>query len=153
MSTIAVEIKNNKITFAYDSFNHKGQNVFTIGNITIAIDGSLKNIKFLKKYIEEITKESPVFLNDKFAVFDFFDKANFEFEPEDSLFITDSKKVYYFQPTIYTCMEIKEFDANGSGANYAIGAYKHNPNIKKAIEIACECDKESELPVNILEIA
>jgi|LakMenEpi03Aug12_release.lakeMendotaPanAssembly.Ray.scaffolds.fasta_scaffold01822_22 hypothetical protein len=166
MSIIVTQTTPKKIKFVFDSqmnyadYRYSIEKAFKVRNVIFGKSGDIRTDPYFKHFIEERTKNEDLILKDEDSVIELINKylefykdtPKAKFIELDSMLISDSKKAYYFQPTIYTCMEVKEFDTNGSGANYAIGAYKYSQDIKKAVEIACECDQESEMPVNVLEL-
>lgn len=164
MSIIAVEITKDKIRFAYDDMmNYNNQpyandkKVAKFGNIIIGIVGVITVRPYLYKFLSE---QKDLVLDDEYSVANLIDsfKKKYEglehvkFGEDESVLISDSKKVFYIKPEHYTCYEVTDFEVIGSGADFALGAYKANKDLVKSVEIAVDLNITCAKPIHLLEV-
>ena len=168
MSIIAVEKTKENITFAWDSLTiyyddeaHKDkEKVKDFGPITVGFVGYVRSRHYIYNYFKKITanKNSQFQLNDPFSVISIFDDfkkqykeiEHLKFDENDAIVISDRRRAFIYDPFKADCHEIKEFDAIGSGAYIAMGAYRVCKDIERSVGIACEMSIKCGLPVNKL---
>lgn len=164
MSVIAVQKTDTKIIFVSDSqmtyANQaylKTQKIVKVSNIMVGVTGKAKVMPFIKGYLLKIGGELE--LNSECDVIQLIQSVEKDaglstalFTDDVEMLISDGINVWLAHPESLTVFTVESFEAIGSGANYVIGAYKACEDIEKAIEIACEHDLYSSLPLNYEEV-
>ncbi|MFH1648719.1 MAG: hypothetical protein ABIA11_03290 [Patescibacteria group bacterium] len=158
MSIICVKKTKKDINFTwdtqtehYDQAYHDKEKVKRFKNLVIGFVGSTGNrnrlYTFLSKKITGNTHFSKIS-----DVVSLIDDSKVNFSDSDNILISDSKKIFNIHPQSVDCFEVEEFEAIGSGADYAIGAYYTGATVKKCVEVACEIDVHCGKPVKQLRI-
>ena len=170
MSIIAVEKKNNKITFIADTQMTycdepmRSEKIFETSNFIFGLATNNKPDLAFKSFLEmskdfKLNSVTDVYnliiafndykLNDEHGM-----PESLKFGTDDQLLIADkdTRKVFYINPQSMTCYEIDTFGAIGSGANYAIGAYDAGASLEDSVKIACKRNIYCSEPLSTIEI-
>jgi ATP-dependent protease HslVU (ClpYQ) peptidase subunit len=150
MSIIAAQTTPKKIKFAFDSqmnyadYRYSIEKAFKVRNVIFGKSGDIRTDPYFKHFIEERTKNEDLILKDEDSVVELInnylefykDTPKAQFIKLDSMLISDARKTFYIDLINKNCFEIKDFEAIGSGREYAIGAYKAGATIEETVNIA-----------------
>lgn len=150
MSIIATQITPKKIKFVFDSqmnyadYRYSIEKAFKVRNIVFGKSGDIRTDPYFKHFIEEQTKNEDLILKDENSLAELINKylefykdtPKAQFIELDSMLISDSRKIFYINLISKNCFEIEDFEAIGSGREYAIGAYKAGSTIEEAVNIS-----------------